>query len=63
MQLEPRVEQIFHDDSYGYRVRRSALDAVETCRKRCWKRDWVIDLDIRDFFEGSSNCSFADCRI
>jgi RNA-directed DNA polymerase len=50
MQLEPRVEQIFHDDSYGYRVRRSALDAVETCRKRCWKRDWVINLDIRDFF-------------
>ena len=28
-----------------------ALDAVETCRKRCWKRDWVIDLDIQKFFD------------
>src|SRR5216117_615864 len=37
--LEPRVEQIFHTDSYGYRVGRSALDAVEACRQRCWKTD------------------------
>ncbi|WP_413804370.1 group II intron reverse transcriptase/maturase [Streptomyces sp. OE57] len=46
-----RVDPIFHEDSYGYRPRRSALDAVETCRKRCWKRDWVIDLDIQKFFD------------
>ena len=38
------VEPIFHPDSYGYRPGRSALDAVETCRERCWKADWVIDL-------------------
>jgi len=51
MILERRVEPIFHPDSYGYRPRRSALDAVATCRKRCWKNDWVIDLDIRAFFD------------
>ena len=37
MALENRTESIFHDDSYGYRPRRSALDAVATCRQRCWK--------------------------
>ena len=51
MYLEPKVEPIFHSDSYGYRPKRSALDAVEACRKRCWKYDWVIDLDIRSFFD------------
>ena len=49
--LEPEVEPMFHPDSYGYRPGRSALDAVATCRERCWKRDWVIDLDIRAFFD------------
>ena len=36
--LQPRTESIFHDDSYGYRPRRRALDAVATCRERCWTR-------------------------
>lgn len=49
--LEARVEPIFHPDSYGYRRGRSALDAVETCRRRCWRSDWVIDLDIQKFFD------------
>ncbi|MGH9196254.1 MAG: reverse transcriptase domain-containing protein, partial [Acidimicrobiia bacterium] len=49
--LEQKVEPIFHPDSYGYRPRRSALDAVEVCRQRCWRADWVIDLDIRKFFD------------
>lgn len=49
--LEAKVEPIFHPDSYGYRPRRSALDAVEVCRRRCWKYDWVIDLDIEKFFD------------
>ena len=48
--LEPGVEPHFHPDSYGYRPGRSALDAVGACRGRCWRRDWVIDLDIRSFF-------------
>ena len=50
MALEPRVEPVFHPDSYGYRPGKSALDAVSVARKRCWDADWVIDLDIKDFF-------------
>jgi RNA-directed DNA polymerase len=49
--LEPKVEPIFHPDSYGYRPGKSALDAVGACRVRCWRADWVIDLDIRAFFD------------
>jgi group II intron reverse transcriptase/maturase len=49
--LEERAERLFHPDSYGYRPRRSALDAVAACRRRCWETDWVIDLDIQKFFD------------
>jgi RNA-directed DNA polymerase len=49
--LEPSVEKLFHSDSYGYRPGKSALDAVGTCRQRCWRYDWVVDLDIRGFFD------------
>jgi len=49
--LEPTVEPQFHPDSYGYRPGRSALQAVGMCRERCWRRNWVIDLDIRAFFD------------
>jgi len=49
--LESRVEPMFHPDSFGYRPGRSALDAVARCRERCWSSDWVIDLDIRKFFD------------
>jgi RNA-directed DNA polymerase len=49
--LEPQVEPEFHCDSYGYRPRKSALDAVGEARKRCWRYDWVVDLDIRGFFD------------
>lgn len=51
MVLNPEVERIFHPDSYGYRPGRSALDAVETCKQRCWQQPWVIDLDIQGFFD------------
>ena len=51
MVLEGKVEPIFHPDSYGYRPGRGALDAVAACRRRCWKDDWVIDLDIQAFFD------------
>jgi len=50
MVLEPLVEPHFHEDSYGYRPGKSALDAVGTARKRCWRAAWVVDLDIKDFF-------------
>jgi group II intron reverse transcriptase/maturase len=49
--LEKKVEPIFHPDSYGYRPNRGPLDAVAACRQRCWKRDWVIDLDVQKFFD------------
>ncbi|WP_326791804.1 group II intron reverse transcriptase/maturase [Streptomyces sp. NBC_00841] len=49
--LEREVEPVFHSDSFGYRPGRSALDAVEKCRERAWKRDWVVDLDIQKFFD------------
>ena len=53
MYLEPLVEPHFHPDSYGYRPRKSALQAVGVARARCWHFDWVIDLDIRGFFGAS----------
>ena len=49
--LEAEVEPIFHPDSYGYRPGRSALDAVGACRVRCWEYDWVVEFDIRKFFD------------
>jgi RNA-directed DNA polymerase len=49
--LEPLVEPVFHRDSYGYRPGKSALDAVGAARQRCWRRDWVLDLDIKGFFD------------
>ena len=49
--LEARVEPIFHPDSYGYRPGRSALDAVAQCRRRCWDRAWVVEVDIAKFFD------------
>jgi RNA-directed DNA polymerase len=49
--LVRRVEPVFHPDSYGYRPGRSAHDAVERCRERCWRKDWVIDLDVQKFFD------------
>lgn len=52
--LEPGVEACFHPDSYGYRPGRSALDAVGVCRERCWRNDWVLDMDIRSFFDSVS---------
>lgn len=51
MALEPDVEPSFHQDSYGYRPGRAPLDAVAVCRERCFKKDWVVDLDIRAFFD------------
>jgi group II intron reverse transcriptase/maturase len=49
--LEPGVDPRFHADSYGYRPGKSALDAVGQARQRCWRYDWVVDLDIKAFFD------------
>ncbi|MGI9000533.1 MAG: group II intron reverse transcriptase/maturase [Pseudonocardia sp.] len=49
--LEPMVEPVFHDDSYGYRPGRKAQDALAVCRQRCFTSDWVVDLDVQAFFD------------
>ena len=51
MELEPILEQYFHKDSYGYRPGKSAHGALEITRLRCWKQSWVIDMDIKGFFD------------
>ncbi len=51
LSLEPDVEPVFHPDSYGYRPGRSAHDALGKCRQRCWRYDWVLDLDLKSFFD------------
>jgi RNA-directed DNA polymerase len=49
--IEPKLEPIFHEDSYGYRPNKSAIEAVGKARERCWKYNWVLDLDIKGFFD------------
>ena len=49
--LEPILEPVFHRDSYGYRPGKSAHDALVKARQRCWTNDWVLDLDIKSFFD------------
>ncbi|UCF37405.1 MAG: group II intron reverse transcriptase/maturase [Acidobacteriota bacterium] len=69
MYLEPKVEPQFHPDSYGYRPGKSAHQALARARKRCWRYDWVIDLDIRGFFDNLDHelvlravRKYTDCR-
>ncbi len=49
--LEPILEPIFHEGSYGYRPGRSAIDAVRMTRQRCWRYDWVLDIDVQSYFD------------
>ncbi len=49
--LEPRLEPVFHVDSYGYRPGRSAIDAVRQARQRCWRYDFVLDIDVKGYFD------------
>ncbi len=51
MYFEPNVDPIFHPDSYGYRPGKSAIEAIGVARKRCWRYNWVVDLDIKGFFD------------
>jgi len=51
MHLEPKVEPVFHPNSYGYRPGKSAHEAVGVTRERCWRFNWVIDIDIKGFFD------------
>ena len=49
--LEPKLEPYFHPDSYGYRPEKSAIEAIGVTRQRCWRYSWVLDLDIKGFFD------------
>lgn len=49
--LEPLLEPIFHGDSYGYRPGRSAHQALRIARSLCWRHNWVLDLDIKGYFD------------
>jgi len=49
--LEPILEEHFHPDSYGYRPGKSAIEAIGVARQRCWRNAWVLDLDIKGFFD------------
>lgn len=67
--LEPLLEPVFHADSYGYRPRRSAHDALRVARNRCWRHNWVLDLDIKGFFDNIDHdllmkavCRHTNCR-
>ena len=51
MYFEPEVDPYFHPDSYGYRPGKSAIEAVGVARKRCWRYNWAVDLDIKGFFD------------
>jgi group II intron reverse transcriptase/maturase len=51
LMVEPILDPLFHEDSYGYRPNKSALDAVGKARERCWRYDYVIDLDIKGLFD------------
>lgn len=51
LQIEPRIEPCFLPGSYGYRPNKSALDAVDVTRKRCWRYDWVLEFDIKGLFD------------
>jgi len=48
--IEPRMEKIFSPNSFGYRPNKNAHKALEQVRQNCWKQDWVIDLDIKGYF-------------
>lgn len=49
--FEPKVESIFYEDSYGYRPNKSAIQAIEKTRTRCWRKDWVLEFDIKGLFD------------
>jgi len=51
MYIEPIVEPMFHEDSYGYRPHKSAIEAIGQTRKRCWEYDYIIEFDIRGLFD------------
>jgi group II intron reverse transcriptase/maturase len=48
--IEPRIDEQFCEESYGCRPNKSAHQALDKVRTNCWKKPWVIDLDIKNYF-------------
>jgi RNA-directed DNA polymerase len=53
--MEEEIDKLFHESSYGYRPMKSAHQALEKARENVRKYDWVIDLDIKGFFDNISH--------
>lgn len=53
--VEAKLDSAFHPDSYGYRPTKSAHQALKVCAKRCWSYSWVLEVDIRAFFDNVSH--------
>ncbi len=51
LKLEPTLEAIFDENSFGYRPNKSAHDAIAITRARCWKYDWIVEFDIKGLFD------------
>jgi RNA-directed DNA polymerase len=51
MEIEPKLDQCFHSDSFGYRPNKSAHQAIEQVKERCYRQAWVLDIDIKGFFD------------
>ena len=49
--IEPVLDPLFHPDSYGYRPGKSAKQAIAVTRERCWRYDWVVDIDLKSFLD------------
>ena len=49
--IEPILDPIFDENSFGYRPGKSAHDAVDVTRQRCWRYDWVVEFDIKGLFD------------
>jgi RNA-directed DNA polymerase len=52
--IEPKLDPMFHADSYGYRPGRSAKQAIAVTRKRCWQFNWVVEFDIKGALDTAS---------
>ena len=58
--LEPAMDKMFHDSSFGYRPGRSAHDALAQCHANCLQYSWVVDVDIKGFFDNISHEKLMD---
>ena len=61
--IEPKLDALFHPDSYGYRPGRSAKQAIAITRERCWRYDWVVEFDIKAAFDHIDHELLMNCLL